>query len=119
MKKEKKLINLNCNLIFSICEYLEINTEFDYSSNYKINQKKSKKILGIINSIGAKEYLTPEKTKSYLGVKGEELTKYGINVSFLNYKCKNYPQKNSKNFIEKLSIIDLLFNHGKNSKFFF
>ena len=70
----------------------------------------------ILKSTGAKHYLTPERAKDYLGEEGKILKDENIEVTFLSYECKKYEQKNSKNFISHLSIIDLLFNHGKNSK---
>ena len=114
--KDDKLVKLNCRLIKSICKYLEIETKFDSSLKYEVKEKKSKKILGLLKSIGAKHYLTPERTKDYLGEDGKILKDENIEVTFLNYECKKYKQKNSMNFISHLSIIDMLFNHGKDSK---
>ncbi len=118
LRKEIKIIDLNYKLIESICNYLEIDTIFNKSSFYKVKEKKSKKILGLIKKVGATHYLTPERTKEYLGYDGKILKDQNIEVTFLNYKCKKYKQKNSENFISHLSIIDLLFNHGKSSKDF-
>ncbi len=117
-RKEIKIIDLNLKLIESICNYLEIDTKFNKSSFYKVKEKKSKKILGLIKKVGATRYLTPERTKEYLGNDGKILKDQNIEVTFLNYECKKYKQKNSENFISHLSIIDLLFNHGKSSKDF-
>jgi hypothetical protein len=114
--KDDKLVSLNCKLIRSICKYLEIDTKFDNSYKYKIKEKKSKKILGLLKSIGATHYLTPERAKDYLGEDGKILKDENIEVTFLSYECNKYEQKNSKSFISHLSIIDLLFNHGKDSK---
>ena len=86
---EKKLVDLNCSLIKNICTYIGIKTKFEYSSSFKIKQKKSQKILGLLKATGG---------------------------SFINYVCKKYNQKNLREFQSHLSIIDLLFNFGKNSK---
>ena len=117
LDKDFKLIDLNYKLIFSICNYLDIKTNFEFSSKYKVKKKKSEKILGLIIASGGTEYLTPETTKNYLG-DGEILKENNIKVSFFNYKCKEYEQKNTDKFISHLSIIDLLFNFGKDSKNF-
>ena len=66
-------------------------------------------------SSGGTEYLTPERTKNYLG-NGEILKENNIKVSFFNYRCKEYEQKNTDKFISHLSIVDLLFNFGKDLK---
>lgn len=119
IQKEKQLVNLNTNLIKSICNYLEIKTNFNFSSNFKIKKNKEEKILELIKLSGGTEYLTSPKTKNYLGQNGEFLSKNNIKVYFLDYECKIYDQKNSDEFIGYLSIIDLLFNHGKKAKSFF
>ena len=117
MFKNIKLIDLNYQLIIAICEYLDINTNFEFSSKYNIKRKKSEKILGLIKASGSTEYLTPKRTKDYLG-EGEILEQDNIKVFFFDYKCKEYKQKNRNNFISHLSIIDILFNHGKETKNF-
>ncbi len=114
-KNEKKLVDLNCSLIKNICAYIGIKTKFEYSSSFKIKQKKTQKILGLLKATGGSFYLTPERTKDYLG-KGELLKSQNIEISFINYICKKYNQKNLREFQSHLSIIDLLFNFGKNSK---
>ena len=113
-KNEIKLLDLNCLLIKKICSYLDIKTKFEFSSNFKIEKKKSEKILGLLKAAGATKYLTPDRTRDYLG-NGELLKSNNIEVYFFNYNCKKYDQKNLKEFESHLSIIDLLFNLGKNS----
>ena len=39
LDKDLKLIDLNYKLIHSICNYLDINTNFEFSSKFKINKK--------------------------------------------------------------------------------
>ena len=114
VKNEIKLLDLNYLLIKKICCYLGIQTTFEFSSNFKIKEKKSEKILGLLKAAGGTKYLTPARTRDYLG-NGELLKSNNIEVFFFNYNCKNYDQKNSKEFESHLSIIDLLFNLGKNS----
>ena len=66
----------------------------------------------------ATKYLSPIRSKEYLDENTEIFRNNNLKIEYLEYKCQNYSQKNSDNFISHLSIIDLLFNKGKNSKNF-
>ena len=69
------------------------------------------KIIEILNKVNATEYLSPEGSKEYLEEdRFEELT--NIKLLFNKYVPKSYEQKNQNNFIENLSIIDVIANLG-------
>lgn len=111
-KENKKLIDLNMNIINEICRYLNIDTKFKLSSTFNIKKKKSDKILNLILESGGKQYFTPLRTRDYLK-DGKIFEQNGIELFFFKYDCKAYNQKNSNKFISHLSIVDLLFNQGK------
>ena len=61
---------------------------------------------------GARKYIFGEQGKNYA-----ELSKFkeaSVEIFFQNYKHPKYYQQNS-NFKYNMSIIDLIFNHGKKS----
>ena len=113
-KDFEKLADLDIELIKSITKYLSIDTKFELSSNFKINERKEKKLIKILKTVGATEYLTPMRSKDYLG-EGKIFRENNIKLNYFNYTCKKYEQKNSDKFVSHLSIIDLLFNEGKKS----
>tara|TARA_B100001063_G_C16740796_1_gene544683 strand:+ start:1001 stop:1675 length:675 start_codon:yes stop_codon:yes gene_type:complete len=113
-KDFEKLADLDIELIKSITKYLSIDTKFELSSNFKINERKEKKLIKILKTVGATEYLTPMRSKDYLG-EGKIFRENNIKLNYFNYTCKKYEQKNSDKFVSHLSIIDLLFNKGKKS----
>ena len=57
-KKNEKLINLNLEIIYYVIEKLKIETKLIFSSNLKINSKKSEKILDICKRMKATHYIT-------------------------------------------------------------
>jgi hypothetical protein len=113
-KNFKKLADLDIELIKSITKYLSIDTKFELSSNFKINERKESKLIELLKKVGATEYLTPTRSKDYLG-DGKIFKENNIKLNYFNYICEKYEQKNSDKFISHLSIIDLLFNKGKQS----
>jgi hypothetical protein len=117
LKKYEFISELNISLIKAITNYLNINCTFVYSSSLDINQKKENKIIEILKKTAATEYISPSGSISYLG-DGEKILKLGFKFKYQDYIIREYSQKNCKNFIPYLSIIDLIFNHGKDSILF-
>ncbi len=112
-QKEELIVNLNVKLIKYFCEILEIKTKIDFSSNLATTQKsekliieicKKKNCLNYVSTIGAKKYITNEKL----------FFENNMNLNFYNFNYTKYNQI-GQDFIENLSIIDLLFNIGPKS----
>lgn len=112
-KNHEFLINLNMDLIQSICSFLDIDFQINYASSLNVNKKKAELIYGIIMKFPYQIYLTPEGSKKYL--EDSKLFKK-IDIKYLKYEPLNYTMK--KDFLPNLSIIDLLFNQGDKSRQF-
>ena len=111
----KKLIDLNVSLIKYFINYLDLNIDINYSSSYKTDNSKDQLIFELCKLSNTKEYFTPIGSKAYLNENTlEKFYKNNIKVNFFNYNIKEYNQLNG-NFISRLSIVDLIFNEGKNS----
>ena len=106
-----RLIEMNVKIISAICKIVSIDFNPIFSSKFSFEQKKSKKLLNILNVLGCKEYISPIGSKNYIDNEGI-LKKNEINVYYKDYCPQFYDQKNSKNFISHLSIIDLIANIG-------
>ena len=102
---------LNKLLLFN----LGIDTEIIYSSELKINSRKSNLVLDICKSQNSKIYLSGINGKNYLDLNSFE--KNEIKVLYQEYKCVPYHQQFDKksDFISNLSVLDLLFNKGEDS----
>ena len=111
------LISINSSLIFKICDYLDINTKFLNSSSLNVKSvEKSKRILSICKSLNTTEYITGIKSKNYL--EEDDFKKENIKIYYEEYKNqKPYPQLWG-GFDGKVSIVDLLFNCGVESKYY-
>ena len=107
------MIDLNISLIEYFISVLEITTERKFSSELKVNEISSKRLLEICKKLNATTYRSGIMGKEYLD---ETLFKdESINVVYENFQHPIYNQS-GKEFLSNMSIIDLLFNEGDNSK---
>lgn len=112
-KNYKFLIDLDMNLIMKIKEYLSIKTEVKYSSEIPSKDAKDERLLSICKYLNASSYLSGNAAKAYL--REQIFNDEGISVEWHDYSHPFYNQLwlREQGFITHLSIIDLLFNHGK------
>lgn len=109
---ESNLSELNIKIIKDISSYLDITTKFYIASELGVAGSKNEFLINICNYFNIAKYLTGDSARSYLDL--ELFNEHGIEVEFQNYKHPVYKQQ-SVEFIPYLSIIDLLFNYGKES----
>jgi len=109
---EENLFQIINNMNLFLLKELDINTKIEYSNELSIESKKSELILDICNHFKSKTYLSGINGKEYLEL--DDFNKNGIEVLFQNYKHPEYYQSTNK-FHPYLSVLDLLFNEGKNS----
>lgn len=118
-KKQNLVIDLNYELIFAVCSYIELKeTRFLFSQEMNISReiKKTERLLSIVEEVGEiTTYISGPSAKAYL--EESKLEEKGIEVEWYNYHHPYYKQNTwgSNIFIPYLSIVDLLFNHGKES----
>ncbi len=120
LKRTKYLVDLNNALMFELFDYLGIpQSKFIFSSKLDIepDMRKELRLLSILMKVQPKVgcYLSGNAAKGYLN---ESLFgEYGIDVEWHNYRHPFYNQSrwNTKVFISHLSVVDLLFNHGRQS----
>ena len=104
---------LNRILIENICNYLDIKTDISNSSDYDIPNGKTERLVGLCNQSGGTEYISGPSAKDYIDEK--ILLDQKIKLTWFDYAgYQEYPQLWGK-FIHEVSILDLLFNCGKNS----
>lgn len=106
------LIDLQMDIINIIRDILNIKTEIIYQSDleYDKNLKNSDLVLELCLAIKANTYLSGNGGKKYMNLNDYEAR--NVKVVFQNFDYPIYSQQNSKEFISKLSILDLLFNCG-------
>ena len=101
------------NQIIKIANYLDMKTNFIFSSNLeKDNNLKNKdKVIDICKVLKANEYYNAIGGKSLYNKK--EFKEKGIKLSFLKTQQIEYKQFSDK-FVDNLSIIDILMFNSKN-----
>lgn len=112
-KNWENIVDLNIELIEFFKEQLDINTQTIKSSELNTDGTGSKKLLNICKKLQATAYLSGELGREYLDEKIFE--ENNIDVVYEHFIHPIYNQ-NSDTFIPNLSILDLLFNEGANSK---
>ena len=107
-----KLIDLNMNFIYAFMEFLNVKREIVFSSSLEIEGSRIQKLINICRHFGADTFYEGASGKNYIEEKS--FLDAGIKVSYQEYRHPVYQQLYG-DFISHLSIVDLLFNHGKDS----
>jgi hypothetical protein len=106
------LAEINIGLIKSICAYLEIEKEFYLSSELNISGSRSERLLSFCKRFDCQIYLSPVGAREYID-EDNILPPSEVKVLYQNYVCKEYQQKSAESFLPYMSIVDLLFQNGK------
>jgi len=117
-KNWEKISDFNIDFISKCCDFLEIKTKTVNASDLGVDGKRSQLLLEICKKLGATDYLSGPTAKVYLENDKSIFEKEKIKISYHDYKHPIYKQR-GKTFIEKLSILDLLFNEKKESVNYF
>jgi hypothetical protein len=110
------LTEVNIHFLKSICNFLNIDTEFRDSREFSLSEGKTEKLVSICKDLDATVYLSGPAAKSYL----EEnlFEKDDMCVEWIDYSgYKEYHQLFPP-FEHGVSILDLIFNEGENAKYF-
>ncbi len=107
------LSQLNRRFIEVICDYLEINTVITNSWDYTLTDGKTERLAELCAQAKGTEYISGPAAKDYIE---EDIFKnMDIKLTWFNYTgYPDYPQLWG-DFTHGVSILDLLFNCGKNS----
>ncbi|MEG6616322.1 WbqC family protein [Peptococcaceae bacterium 1198_IL3148] len=109
-----KLIDLNMEIINLVRDILDIHTPLVLSSALpNLQGKKSDRIIDICKKLNAVVYLSGQGAKVYNDE--QAFAQNGIELRYQNFVHPKYPQMWG-DFIDKLSIVDLIFNCGPDSR---
>lgn len=114
-KKWENLSDMNIYIIKYLTKELGLNTKFVKASELNISGKRSELLVNICKKIGANHYYSNIGSKEYMDKEMNFFNDAGISVEYMEYKHPTYAQSFGK-FIPYMSVIDLLFNNGKESK---
>ena len=111
--KHRKLIDLNFKLIEYFNHTLGITTKTIKSSELVVTQTKTERLIEICSKLNATCYISGITGKNYLDEK--LFLNSGIKLTYEHFIHPTYGQLHG-NFIDNLSIIDLLMNEGPRSQ---
>jgi len=104
---------LNRSFIEAICQYLGVETKISNSWDYEVVEGKSERLASLCAQAGGTKYVSGPSAKGY--VEEDIFGALGISVSWFDYAgYPPYPQLWGE-FVHEVSILDLLFNCGKES----
>ena len=109
----KFLFDINYDTLKKTFDWLDFRINIVLSSSLNITGSGTERLLNICKILDSNEYVSGIGGKRYMD---ENLfNSNNIKLSFQNYSPITYTQHNSKNFIDNLSILDLLMNMGPKS----
>ncbi len=114
-KKWHSIVDLNIHIINFLIEELGFSTKFIKASELDVSGKKSELLINICKKIGATHYHSNMGSKTYMDQEMHLFDDAEIRVSYMEYKHPIYTQLFGE-FTEYMSVLDVLFNHGKESK---
>lgn len=108
-----KLSDLNIDLIRTFMAYLNITTKIHLASEIAVAGDKNSRLINMCRLFGTSTYYSGEAAKVYLDTSA--FKKNNIHIKLQTFSHMSYPQQFNSNFKSHLSIVDLLFNMGKES----
>lgn len=96
----------------TLLDYLGIQKSIIYASEIHYSGKKSDLVLDLCKKFNANTYISGPFGRDYLDI--NSFRESNIDLLFHDYQHPEYPQK-SDHFISHLSVLDLIFNCGKNA----
>lgn len=111
LNEEENLSLYNKNIITKLLNFLEINTCIKSSSNMSTTSTSTIRLIEIIKQCEGNIYISGFGGDNYQ--EHELYINNNINLEKTSFKISEYKQTNSELFVPGLSIIDALFNIGK------
>lgn len=106
-----KLQDLNARLIASLCSALSIPAKLVWSSELAPEGQRSARLLGILNQLGERAYLSPPGSADYIA-EDALLDAAGVQVEYQHFDPQPYPQRGAPQFEPRLSIVDVIASLG-------
>ena len=113
----ERLVDLNVCIIKYILSALSISTPVSFESGLGISAQSTDRIIAICKKLNADTYLSGAGGKEYL--EENKFIESKIKLVYQSFSHPVYRQQSrsdGEEFIAQLSILDLLFNEGSNSK---
>lgn len=111
-KPAGSLAEQNIALIQMLCSLFDIKTEFRFSSEYQTSQKRSARVLELLEWVKADRYYCARGSFAYM-LEDKVFPVERIDVKFQNFQPRAYKQVGAVDeFVPYLSVLDALMNIG-------
>jgi len=108
------LSSLNRRLIEAICNYIGIPTKISSSSDYRLIDGKTERLVDLCQQAGASDYISGPSAMGY--ITPDSFSEAGMTLSWFDYAGYNeYPQLWG-DFQHGVTVLDLLMNCGQSAK---
>jgi hypothetical protein len=111
VKTNSSLVQLNMRLILWLSKCFGIETNFRMASEMNPTSGRAERLVSIIKSVGASQYISPIGSATYLQQDQYAFSRAGIDIMFQNYEPRPYRQL-QPDFILGTCALDILFNEG-------
>ena len=113
-RNENLLSQVNYKFVTAICDLLGIETKLAWSSEYRLVEGKTERLIDLCKQAGANEYLSGPTARGYID---EELFRNeGIELRYMDYSGYSEYEQLYPPFESGVSIIDLIFNEGPDAR---
>lgn len=106
-----KLQDLNRRLLESLCATLSLDARLVWSSELAAAGQRSAHLLGILNQLGERNYLSPPGSADYIA-EDALLDAAGVSVEYQHFEPHAYAQRGAPQFEPRLSIVDVIASLG-------
>lgn len=113
-RKWEWLTDLNVELVRLLLRFLGIDRGITLSSELGVEGKAGDFVLDLCRKAGADAYLSGVHGRDYLDLPAFE--RAGVRLEFQDYAAREYPQCVPGPFVPNLSVIDVIFNCGPESR---
>lgn len=110
-EKHHHLSQLNRRFIDAICQYMGIMTTITNSWDYTLKEGKTERLADLCRQAGGTEYISGPAARDY--IEEQVFRELDIKLTWFDYNgYPAYPQLWGE-FVHGVTVLDLLFNHGK------
>jgi hypothetical protein len=115
-EKSNNLSEINLVFIKGICDFLSIETKISRCTDYRLVEGKTERLISLCHQTQANEYFSGPSAREYIEEKLFAENK--IKVSWMEYSGYKVYGQLRQPFEHRVSILDLIFNEGKEARFF-
>lgn len=108
------LSKINYLFLKGVCDLLEIKTKFTWSSDFVLADGKTHRLVDLCRQVGATDYYSGAAAKAYMDETLFEME--NIKVHYFDYSGYPIYKQQFDGFDHGVTILDLLFNTGKDFK---